>query len=143
MNIPCKLLVTTLFRISSLRSRRPAMRMLTLWLVALPAAVQAQYTYWANDDHTITIGGYTGSDGVVAIPGTIIGLPVTGIDGFDSTKVISLTIPDCVTFLGEHPFSGCTALSFFQFINDAFGFTVFELLSEQDKADIIALMKLL
>jgi hypothetical protein len=32
---------------------------------------------------------------------------------------------------------------FFQFINDVFGFTVFELMSEQDKADIVAFLKLL
>ena len=46
--------------------------------LALPAAVQAQFTYTTNNG-TITITGYTGSGGAVTIPGTINGLPVTSI----------------------------------------------------------------
>ena len=45
-----------------------------LLLLALPAAVQAQYTDTTNNG-TITITGYTGSGGAVTIPDTINGLP--------------------------------------------------------------------
>ena len=49
-----------------------------LLLLALPAAVQAQFTYTTNNG-TITITGYYGSGGDLTIPDTINGLPVTDI----------------------------------------------------------------
>ena len=49
-----------------------------LLLLALPAAVQAQFTYTTNNG-AITITGYTGPGGAVTIPSTINGLPVTSI----------------------------------------------------------------
>ena len=49
-----------------------------LLLLALPAAVQAQFTYTTNNG-SITITGYTGQGGAVTIPDTINGLPVTDI----------------------------------------------------------------
>src|ERR1019366_359508 len=42
---------------------------LLLLLLALPAAVQAQFTYTTNNG-TITITGYTGTGGAVTIPDT-------------------------------------------------------------------------
>ena len=51
-----------------------------LLLLALPAAVQAQFTYTTNDG-TITITGYTGPSGDLTIPDTITGLPVANIGG--------------------------------------------------------------
>ena len=50
--------------------------LLPVLLLALPAAVQAQFTYTTNKG-TITITGYTGPGGGVTIPSTITGLPVT------------------------------------------------------------------
>ena len=55
--------------------------LLLLLLLTLPAVVQAQFTYTANNGQ-ITITGYTGSGGAVTIPGTIDGLPVTSIGGY-------------------------------------------------------------
>jgi hypothetical protein len=49
-------------------------------LLTLPAVVQAQFTYTTNNG-TITITKYTGPGGVVDIPATINGLPVTCIGG--------------------------------------------------------------
>src|SRR6267154_2382750 len=63
-----------------LRSRTVgAVKLLAVMLLlAVPAVVQAQYTYTTNNG-TITITGYTGPGGAVAIPSTITGLPVTSI----------------------------------------------------------------
>ena len=82
-------------------------------LLTLPAAAQAQYTYTTNSG-AITITGYTGLGGVVTIPGTITGLPVTRIGGgaFQGrTSLTSVTIPNSVTSIGDGVFSGCTSLT--------------------------------
>ena len=57
-----------------------AMKLLLL-LLTLPAVVQAQFNYTTNNG-TITITGYTGPGGAVAIPDTINGLPVTSIGDY-------------------------------------------------------------
>ena len=49
-----------------------------LVLLAVPAAVQAQFLYTINNG-MITITGYCGSGSAVIIPSTIGGLLVTGI----------------------------------------------------------------
>ena len=54
--------------------------LMLLLLLALPAVVVAQFDSTTNKG-TITITGYTGSGGAVAIPGTINGLPVTDSGG--------------------------------------------------------------
>ena len=57
--------------------KRKMFTLLVLLLLALPAVVQAQFTYTVNNG-TITITGYTCSgSGAVTIPGTLGGLPVT------------------------------------------------------------------
>jgi BspA type Leucine rich repeat region (6 copies) len=84
-----------------------------LLLLALPAAVQAQYTYTANNG-TITITGYTGSGGAVTIPSTTNGLPVTSIGShafYYCTSLTSVTIPNSVTNIGDEAFYECTSLS--------------------------------
>ena len=60
------------------RSRTAGATSLLLLLLALPAAVQAQYSY-ATNNGTITITGYTGPGGDVTIPDRISDLPVTSI----------------------------------------------------------------
>ena len=93
-----------------------------LLLLALPAVVQAQFTYTTNNG-TITITGYTGSGGAVTIPSTINGLPVTSIGDYafyNCTSLTSVTIPNSVTSIGDEAFwslhqpdsdnGGCTQL---------------------------------
>ena len=74
-----------------------------LLLLILPGVVQAQFTYTINNA-TITITGYTGPGGAVAIPDTINGLPVTSI-GYSAfggcSSLRSVTIPDSVTSIGD------------------------------------------
>jgi hypothetical protein len=85
-----------------------------LLLLALPAVVQAEdYTYTTNNS-TITITGYTGSGGDVAIPATINGLSVTSIGDWAfsyNTKLTSVTIPNSVANIGFGAFYQCTSLS--------------------------------
>ena len=86
--------------------------LLVLLLLALPGAVQAQFTYTTNNG-TITITGYIGSGGSVIIPSTINGLPVTAIrdNAFNGiNSLTSVTIPDSVTSIGTS-FNYCTSLT--------------------------------
>jgi len=64
-------------------------------LLATPLAVQAQFTYTVTNQ-TVTITEYTGTNGVVVIPDTINGLPVTSIgpEAFRDTGLTSITIPN-------------------------------------------------
>jgi hypothetical protein len=70
------------------------------------------YTYVTNSG-TITITGYSGLGGDVAIPDTINGLAVTGI-GADALAVngslTSVTIPNSVIVIGLNAFYGCAGL---------------------------------
>ncbi len=67
------------------------------------SAAQAQFDYTTNAG-TITITHYAGPGGVVTIPATINGLPVTSIGNYalSSNGPISLTIPASVTNIGEY-----------------------------------------
>ena len=88
-------------------------RLLSLLLLfTLPSAVQAQFNYTTNNS-TITITGYTGSGGAVTIPSSIlvngVRLPVTSIGAyaFDGcTSLTRVTIPNSVTSIGDHAFTG-------------------------------------
>jgi len=104
-------------------------------LFALPPVAHAQFTCTTNNG-TITITGYSGPGGTVTLPGTITGLPVTGIganafgncyrltgvtipdgvtsigdEAFLGTGLASVTIPDSVTGIGYGAFSGCYSLT--------------------------------
>jgi hypothetical protein len=66
--------------------------------LALPAVVQAQFTFTTNSG-TITITGYTGPGGDVTIPDTTNDLPVTSIGSYafaGRTSLGSVTIPGSV-----------------------------------------------
>ena len=74
------------------------------------------YSINASNANTITITGYIGPGGAVAIPTNINGLLVTviGNHAFDAfggnTSPISLTIPGSVTSIGSYAFNGCASL---------------------------------
>ncbi|MGC9944112.1 MAG: leucine-rich repeat domain-containing protein [Verrucomicrobiota bacterium] len=87
---------------------------LAAMLLALPIAVQAQYTFTTNSDGSLNISAYTGSGGAVVIPATTNGLTITSIGG-DSfqgcTNLTSVTIPNTVTSIGAFAFDKCYSLS--------------------------------
>jgi hypothetical protein len=90
-----------------------AVGLLMLFLLALPAVVQAQFTYTTNNG-TITITGYTGPGGAVTIPSMTNGLPVTSIGDAAfvyCASVTSVTIPNGVTSIGVETFYFCTSLT--------------------------------
>ncbi|MEI7728551.1 MAG: leucine-rich repeat protein [Verrucomicrobiota bacterium] len=88
-------------------------RWLVLLLLALPITVSAQYNYTVTDG-TVTITGYTGPGGDVAIPSILSGLPVTDIGDqafYHCDRLISITIPNSVTSIGFAAFQTCTNLT--------------------------------
>lgn len=97
-------------------------------LLALPAALQAQDYTCTTNNGTLTITYYDGPGGVVIIPDTINGLPVTGIGDhafYDigsrdnylrrpvriPLQLTSITIPNSVTSIGNEAFRSNTALT--------------------------------
>ena len=84
-----------------------------LLLLALPAAVQAQFNFTTNNG-AITITWYTGLGGDVTIPDMTNGLPVVSIAATafkDKSTVTSVTIPYSVTNIGLDPFQVCFGLT--------------------------------
>jgi hypothetical protein len=75
-------------------------------------AAHAQFTY-TNINGTITITGYTGTNGVVVIPDVIDDLPVTtvGTNAFYGRSLTNVTIPNTVTSIGDSAFEYCTNLT--------------------------------
>ena len=75
----------------------------------LPATVRAQFTFTTNNG-SITITGYSGSDGTIIIPDTTNGYPVTSI-GYDvfsyNPDLTNVTIPDSIVTIDDLAFLGC------------------------------------
>lgn len=104
-----------------------AVTAVTLVATTVPTALAAtsgDFTFdIANGEVTIT--GYTGAGGAVAIPATISGYPVVAIGGsafYECTELTSVTIPDGVRSISEigaytgynipsGAFYGCTSLT--------------------------------
>jgi formylglycine-generating enzyme len=62
---------------------------------------------------TVTITGYTGPGGLVVIPPTLGGLPVTGIGArafWNNHAITGLVLPDSVTGIGDYAFYSCANL---------------------------------
>lgn len=103
------------------------------------AEASSNFEYSVNNDNTVTITKYTGTNVDIEIPKTIDGKKVTGISGFNYQSVFnkdvkSVTIPNSVTqigscafynlvnltsvnipnsvkSIGDHAFQGCNALT--------------------------------
>ncbi len=81
-------------------------KLLMGFVLAMPVAVRAQYTYTTNNG-AITITSFTCSAGPVTIPSAIKGFPVIaiGIGAFGGcTSLTSVTIPNSVTSIGNFSF---------------------------------------
>ena len=90
---------------------------LRTWLICvvllLPAVARAQFTFITNNG-AITITGYTGPDGTVAIPDSINGLTVTSIGEsafYGLSGVTNVIMPDTITNIGFQAFTGCGLVS--------------------------------
>ena len=106
---PCQ--PTTMFR--RFLQRILASWILSLLLLALPSVAQAQYRCTTNNG-ALTITGYTGLDGAVAIPSTINGLPVTSIGDsafYFRTSLTNVTIPGSITNIADGAFYDCYNLT--------------------------------
>ena len=76
--------------------------------------LQTPYSFAINTDETITITGYTGPGGIVTLPESLIGLPVTciGDDVFQSSySLTSVAIPGSINTIGNSAFEGCYRLT--------------------------------
>ena len=84
---------------------------------------QPPFTFtFTSSGSAITITGYAGAGGNAAIPATIAGLPVTTIaaDAFlNQTLLTGVTIPACVTSIGNSAFVGCGGLGGVYFLGNA------------------------
>ena len=92
-----------------------------LLLLALPAVVQAQFTYTTTNG-ALSITGYAGPGGAVTIPSTIDGLPVTSIGWsafYYCTNLTNVTIPNSVTNIGNKAFAYCPSLTGVHFQGNA------------------------
>jgi len=82
-------------------------------LLSASGCRQRGFVYTTNG-RTVTITHYAGPGGMVTIPETINGRPVTRISDrafFARDKLISVTIPNSVTSIGGFAFISCTNLS--------------------------------
>jgi hypothetical protein len=89
-------------KMKSSNMRRQSLLLFGWLILAMPTAVQAQFTYTTNNGG-ITITRYTGKGSMVVIPETITGLPVTviGDNAFDSSySLTGAIIPNSVTSIG-------------------------------------------
>ncbi len=85
-------------------------------VLLLCAKVQAQFLFTTNNDGSINISQYTGSGGVVVIPDTTNGLPITTIGNsafgnISGLSVSSVTIGTNVVSIGGDAFFGCSSLT--------------------------------
>ena len=78
------------------------------------SGAQAQFNFTTNSDGTsVTITSYTGGGGALTIPGTLGGLPVTGIgtNAFAGDAMTAVTMPDSLVSIGDGAFGYCFTLT--------------------------------
>ena len=89
---------------------------------ATNADVQGDFEYQANEDGTVAVTRYLGSEGEVVIPSALGGKVVTVIEAWafeNCESVTRVTIPDSVTSIGDSAFAGCPNLTSVYFKGDA------------------------
>jgi hypothetical protein len=101
---------------------------------SFPAVEDIVFSYTVNPDNTVTITGYTGTNGAVVIPASIHGYMVTSIAAnvFNGkASVVSVTIPASVTNIGSGAFWACSGLRevYFQGSPPSLGSSVFDYLN--------------
>src|SRR5262245_57255650 len=76
-------------------------------LLFIPTLLPAEFSYTITPNLTVTITGYTGVGGIVTIPDTIEGLPVTSIGDYALRypSLTGITIPNSVTNIGIGAFT--------------------------------------
>src|SRR5215831_10923196 len=92
----------------------PMVHVIAVLLCLAPLQNKGQDYSYVTNDATITITGYSGPGGAIAIPSTINGLPVIAIGSWaflSSTGLTSLDIPSTVIDIGDHAFYSCTGLN--------------------------------
>jgi hypothetical protein len=94
--------------------QKPSMKSIlcACFVITVAYAVRAQFNFITNNG-AITVTGYTGPGGVVVVPSTTNGWPVTsiGTNAFYNTDVAKVTIPNSVTNIGSFAFFGCGSLT--------------------------------
>ncbi|MGN1403077.1 MAG: leucine-rich repeat domain-containing protein [Ruminococcus sp.] len=78
------------------------------------AAQTSVFSYQMNEDGTISITGYSGSDTALNVPATIDGYVVSAIDNhaFEANwDITSVTLPNGLTAIGEGAFMDCGSLT--------------------------------
>ena len=73
-----------------------------------------EYSYTVNEDNTLVITAYNGSDAIVDIPEIIDAKSVTiiGSGAFaNNEEILEVTIPDSVTAIESEAFSNCNNIS--------------------------------
>ena len=81
--------------------------------IAAPVIITSgDYSYYVNDDETITITDYVGEEETVAIPSQIDGYSATAIEpqAFSYNKMKYLIFPDSIRDIGERAFEYCEEL---------------------------------
>ena len=78
--------------------------------------VSGDYAYTLNDDDTVCLEEYRGSETAVTVPETLDGHNVTslGKDTYNNTGVTSVSIGDNIVEIGENTFTDCYALTEFK-----------------------------
>lgn len=70
--------------------------------------------YWVTTDKTVYVWKYDGESNIVEIPNEIENMPVVGIASssfYAERNLLSITIPENITYIGESAFEACIKLS--------------------------------
>ncbi len=84
-------------------------------LESLPLTPEADFETSPLEEDTVTLGSYTGSEVVAAVPDTIDGKRVVSVMGYsyaNSSPLIGIRLPDSVTEMDEMVFTNAEALKY-------------------------------